>query len=261
MRTYDLAELFTVDEITIKRDLQELRSTGIDIHSEKNRGVRLSQALSENKLRTLIQQYAVLNLADNFVEKSTNLLVSRLGEKSLANIVTLQICLERNYSARIDYEKESEELEFGKIIEPILIFQSDNTWRVLAGSDGKIKQFLINKILEARETERKFKPVDRTEIEDLFRYSWRSWLGAGRIKVKLKFTKKWAERIRLKPLMEIESTVTESDGSVIYETVVNSLDEIASWIISRGEGVKVLEPGELKEKVINLAKGTLNNYQ
>ena len=50
------------------------------------------------------------------------------------------------------------------------------------------------------------------------------------------------------------------DGSFIYETTVNSLDELASWIVSRGKGVKVLEPPELKEKVINLAKDSISNY-
>ena len=33
--TFDLAEYFQVEELTIKRDLQDLRSYGIDIHSHK----------------------------------------------------------------------------------------------------------------------------------------------------------------------------------------------------------------------------------
>ena len=48
--------------------------------------------------------------------------------------------------------------------------------------------------------------------------------------------------------------------STILETVVNSLKEIASWIVSRGEGVIVIEPSELRELVIKTAHGVLNNY-
>jgi len=260
LKTFDLADMFGVEELTIKRDLQDLRSSGIDIHSEKKYGVRLAHELSEQKIRELIQQYSVLNAPDKHIEKSTGLLVNRLGEKALANIVTLQMCIEKDVLARIDYEKDSEELEFGREIQPVLIFQSEHMWRVLAVSDGKMKQFLLNKIIEVRETGRTVTEVDKDRIEDIFKYSWRSWLGQEKISVKLRFSPVWAERLRPKPLMEYETTELNPDGSMNYETIVNSLDEIASWIVSRGEGVMVLEPAELKEKVIQLAKETLNNY-
>ncbi len=50
------------------------------------------------------------------------------------------------------------------------------------------------------------------------------------------------------------------DGAIIFECTVNALTEIAAWIVARGEGVKVLQPEELKLQVIELAKGTLKNY-
>jgi predicted DNA-binding transcriptional regulator YafY len=50
------------------------------------------------------------------------------------------------------------------------------------------------------------------------------------------------------------------DGLFIYETTVNSLDELASWVVSKCKGVKVLEPLELREKVLNLAKDSISNY-
>ena len=60
--------------------------------------------------------------------------------------------------------------------------------------------------------------------------------------------------------MEFQKIIEYPDGSIEYETIVNSLKEIASWIVSRGEGVIVLEPDELKNKVIKIAKGVLKNY-
>jgi len=60
--------------------------------------------------------------------------------------------------------------------------------------------------------------------------------------------------------MEMEKVTEEPDGSMIYETVVNSLNEIASWIVSRGECVVVLEPEKLKTMVIKIAKDVLKNY-
>jgi len=41
---------------------------------------------------------------------------------------------------------------------------------------------------------------------------------------------------------------------------VNSLEEIASCVVSRGKGVEVMEPAAPKEKVIALARRALENY-
>jgi WYL domain len=47
---------------------------------------------------------------------------------------------------------------------------------------------------------------------------------------------------------------------IIIEATVNALNEIAGWIVSRGEGIKVLAPDKLKEHVMELAQGVLKNY-
>jgi len=60
--------------------------------------------------------------------------------------------------------------------------------------------------------------------------------------------------------MIYQDMTENADGTVELKITVNSLTEIASWIVSRGEGVTVLEPLELKQMVINLAKGALKNY-
>ena len=61
--------------------------------------------------------------------------------------------------------------------------------------------------------------------------------------------------------MEMEKVTEETDVSIIYETVVNSLNEIAGWIVSRVEGVVVLEPEKLKMIVLQTAKDVLKNYK
>lgn len=60
--------------------------------------------------------------------------------------------------------------------------------------------------------------------------------------------------------MDTESIVENEDGSAVITVTVNSLTEIASWIASRGKEVKVLEPNELKDRVVEIGKGILSNY-
>ena len=141
-----------------------------------------------------------------------------------------------------------------------MIFQSEKVWRLLARDKGILKQFLLDRISEVRQTERKFRKPSKKALKEIFETSFRSWLGDDRFHVVLKMKEPWASRLKPRQLMETQEIKENSDSSITFETTVNSLEEIASWIVSRGEGVIVLEPEELKQIVISLAKGVLRNY-
>ncbi len=256
----DLSELYGCEELTIKRDLQELRSYGFDLHSEKKRGVRLGTPLDTTQIKELLVQYIGLSNSDYAIDRATTLMVKKLREKSLSNIVSLQRCIDLNLVASIDYQKESDELERGREIHPLLIFQSDGYWRVLAVNEGKIKQYHLIKILAVLPTERKFKKVPREQIDELFRFSFKSWIGSERHSVKIKLSPLWADRVRPQLMIETQSLTEGPDGAVVFEATVNSLLEVASWVATKGAGVEVLEPAQLREMVIALARGTLKNY-
>jgi len=260
IKTSELAELFSVEELTINRDLKELREDGINIHSIKGKGVSVVNYLVDNKLKELIQQYTSLAINYDNVDKSTSLMVLKLKEKALANVVLLQLSIENKFRVLIDYEKESGSVDFRREVWPLKIFERENYWRLLAMHNGVIKQFHLNKILDVKTTVYKFDPVPESVIEDLFKYSWRTWLGNEKISVKLKLSQVWADRLLPKQLMEHEKITESDEGWTYYETVVNSIWDLAGWISSKGEGVIVIEPEELKNEVIKIGQGILKNY-
>lgn len=257
----DLAVMFDCERLTINRDLQELRSYGIDIHAVNRKGVCLDRPLDQRKLKELIVQYIGLSNSEDTFDKATALLIKSQRQLALANIVWLQRAIRNNTVVMIDYLKEEEEVEHDKEICPLQIFQSERYWRVLAVNDSRIKQYHLNKILKLRPTTRKFKRVPQDRIDDMFRYSFRSWVGADKYNVRIRLSKLWADRIRPKHLMETQVITENEDGSVVFETTVNSLEEVASWVVSRGEGATVLEPAKLKGMVVCLANGALKNYK
>jgi predicted DNA-binding transcriptional regulator YafY len=260
-RAVDLSELYGCEELTVKRDLQELRSYGFDLHSEKKRGIRLGTPLDQRRVQDLITQYLGLSGSDYTVDKATALMVRKLKEKALSIVVTLQRCIDRCQVARIDYQKEAEDLEKGREIQPLLIFQSDGFWRVLAVHDGVIKQYHLNKIVSAAALGRKFRRVPQERIDEMFRYSFKSWIGNERHTVTIRLSKTWADRIRPQQTVETQNLTVLPDGSVVFEAIVNSLKEVASSVISKGEGVQVIDPPALRETVIALARGALKNYE
>ncbi len=258
--TADLADLFNCEELTIKRDLQDLRTAGIDVHSEKKVGVCIASPIEPRVITELVLQYVGICYSMNAVDRTTSLMVRKKKLRALHDIVHLQRCIEQGVLAAIDYEKEKGETEPGKEIGPLLIFQSDGLYRLLALHGGIVKQFHLNKILSLRPTEKKFKAIPPKDVEDLFRYSWRSWIGKERHTVRLEFSKEWMEWQNPRILMDTETVDERPDGSAEITLTVNSLNEIASWIAGRGKGITVLDPLELREKVIALAAGVMENY-
>ena len=200
-----------------------------------------------------------LNHNDYALDRSTSLLVEKKGESALSNLVLLQLCIDNSEIAKIDYNKMGAKIEKDKVLEPLLIFQNEGSWRLLAGSEGIMKQYLIDKIVKVKSTEQRFEKSEY-KFSDLFKYSWKSWLGEEKHKIKLWLSPFWADRVNPRMLVADQKITKNEDGSVIFECTVNSLSEIAGWIVSRGEGVKVIDPEELRNTVIGLANGILANY-
>ncbi|MCB9210942.1 MAG: WYL domain-containing protein [Ignavibacteriales bacterium] len=263
IKTYAIADLayqFKCEELTIKRDLKEIREMGIDIHSSGKNGVKIFNTLNEVLINDIVTQYLSSSLADNFYNKATKLLVKKLGTKALENITLLQSGIENETTVEIIYPKTDKSKTLARAIEPMLIFQSDGSWRLFARHEGVLKQFLIDRILSIKTTEKKFTKISEEKIRSIFETSFKSWLGNDRYNIKLRFLEPWAQRLKPKQLMENQKFTENKDGSITFETVVNSLDEIASWVVSKGKGIIVEHPQELKERVIKMASDALSNY-
>lgn len=253
--------MFGVNDLTIKRDLQELRGLGIDIHSLGKKGINITSRIPNEILKSIIPQYIGIAVNQSSYDSATNLFISRLGENSIAILTELQISIDQNHAIKIKYQKPEEKVVEERVLEPYCIFQGDKHWRLLANHNGVVKQFLLNNIKSIEKLDKNFKPVSQKQIDEIFGTSFKCWLGNERYKVRLKFLPPWPDRMKPKQYMEFQKVTENPDGSIEYETVVNSLNEIAAWIVSRGEGVIVLEPEYLKQTVIETAKKVLNNYK
>ena len=260
LKDADFAVMFGRDIPTIKRDMQELRGLGIPIHSEKKRGLCVDGRIDQALIRELVLQYIGICNSTSGFDKATRLLVKKKKQEALSTVVALQRCIDSRTIALVDYMKDENDTERGRELHPLIIFSSEGFWRVLAVNDGRIKQYLIDKILSVRATGRRFARVPQEQIDEMFRFSFRSWVGAERHHIRIHLSAVWAARLKPRQMMETQVIRENEDGSVEFEAVVNSLQEVAGWAVSRGSGVTVLEPPELREMVVQIAKGTLANY-
>ncbi len=260
LKDADFAIIFRRDIPTIKRDMKELRGLGIDLHSEKKKGICVSGRIDPLLLRELITQYIGISNSASGLDKATALLVQKQKERALSLVITLQRCVDERTAALIDYQKDDATREHRREVWPLMIFSSESHWRLLAVNEGTVKQYLLTKILDVKPSSRKFKRIPQPEIDDMFRYSFRSWVGTEKHQVKIHLSKFWAGLIKPRQLMETEVITENEDGSIVFEATVNSLQEVAGWVVSRGQGVKVLEPVELRDEVRRVAQEMVQMY-
>ena len=254
-----LAVFFSVEEITIKRDLRDLRSMGLQIHSAGKKGIFVQNFDDAIKLKEYLLLYVGLCYSKNIFDKSTSLLIEKKKNLALAEIVALQICVDKCLKAKIEYQSHEKIYEERGIF-PILVFHSEGSWRVLSQEGEPVKQFHIDKIRRVKITEEKFSRMPVLKFEQLFKYSFGSWIGIDRYNVTIRFSNLWGKRLKDRHFATNQEFIEQPDGSYIFTATVNNLDELATWILSKGEGCEVLEPVELKEKVMKIAKECLSNY-
>lgn len=258
--TPELAFGYNVEELTIKRDLQDLRSIGINIHSTRKEGVKVEGELAPGIISELLVRYTSINHTNTYLNRSAELLVSKFNYWALVNITKIQHCIDKNLVAKIDYIKNHDEGSGIREVKPLLVFENDGSWRLLTQDRNVTKQYRFDRIKDVIITEKTFVPVNREKIDELFTNSWKSWIGNEKYSVKILLKGEQKDWIESKILIKNQVLSQDGDGNLIFEATVNSLSEITSWVVSRGKGCIVLEPEELKEKVIALAKETLENY-
>ena len=259
--TNELAQMYGVERLTIKRDLQELRSHGIDIHSEGKTGVRLSGRVNASRIQKLVSSYLALSSVGTSVDKASVLLTKKLGMESLSIAVTLQRCIENTEKVKIGYESERRQELVDFTVEPLQIFHAEAVWRLLADHQGTIKQFLMTKTLSVSPTGETFQRPAEERIEAMFRHSFLTWTGGEKHTVQLRLSGKLARQLRSRQLVSFETIAEGKDESIDVSGVVNSLDEIARWIVGLGKGVEALSPLSLRSKVKALAEEALRTHR
>ena len=259
--TDDLARMYGVERLTIKRDLQDLRRHGIDIHSERRKGVKVTGKLDQSRVQRIVSSYLALSNVGRGIEKASSLLAKKHGEGALPLIVRLQRCIEDRKVLELTYESEHRHEHVAFELQPVQIFQAGGLWRLLAVHDKIIKQFLLTKIITVAPTDETFREVDQDEIEKVYQHSFLSWTGTEQHRVLLKVSPKWARGLRARSLIGFDLVSQQSTGEQLLEGTVNSLEEIARWVVSQGGAVEVVSPKALHTKVVSLASQCLEKHR
>ncbi|MBN2572399.1 MAG: WYL domain-containing protein [Ignavibacteriales bacterium] len=253
----DLEDIFDCERITIKRDLQELRKFGIGIYFSKKKGIFIDNKITPQLLSDFINQYISLSSIYSDSQKATKSLVRSLTNKSLDIIIQIQKCINEKKTLRIIYRKSKTEIK-ERTVEPAVLFVGDNEWRLVAREDFHLKQFFLYKITKIEILNKRAKPIDKKEIDNILNSSLFSWLDTKHYEVVLEFLPDYGSRAL--PFIVDDQQFIDNSKSRIVKIKVNSLEEAARYVLSRCGDVIVHEPQELKNLILEYSKIIFNSY-
>jgi predicted DNA-binding transcriptional regulator YafY len=259
--TQDMEDMFECNSVTIQRDLSTLRKRGVDIHSVPNEGLKVTSPLQEDTVNELIDDYVYVGVPTALSQKSNHFLTTVLKEKSFSFLALLNMACREKIEIKIKYKKTAEKRLTDKRLQPLLLFERENEWRLLAKEADKVKQFLLSKITAIEMTEKNFTIPEELNAQLLLDNSFGAWTSHENHKVKLMFTPQWIASGKIPLLMEKQTIDYQKDGLVMVSFCVNSLEDVARWVAGRGGEVIAQEPEELISLVTKISKNNIIAHQ
>lgn len=250
----DLAEKYKVAEVTINRDLKDLRSMGIPINSIYGKGIGISGKVNPNIISELLVKYIAIFHSDIIIDGS---LYEMLKDNDISKVQSLSkvtSAIENKEIVKIKYKTDIYNNTYLTVLPCVIIHRKEELLLVGIQNQVAVSFKLIN-ILSVDVTGE----YDPTNYKDLIsEYLDKNLSTSAKIKVKLKIETDYD--INDYRIFNFTSSILDKD---IVEAEINhsSIEKLAFWVIKQYGKVKVIEPQLIKDNIANIARFTLNLYE
>ena len=164
---------------------------------------------------------------------------------------------------KLTYQSFKQDKEEFVVVHPYYLKQYNKRWFLVAWNDEKgfLANFAFDRIKSIENAKVAYKHTDI----NFFDY-FDEMIGVSKDptkepqKVKLWVTKDSWPYIRTKPLHGTQSEVKVDENGAVFTIEVYLNYELEQQILSFGENLKVIEPVELKDRIMQRLKEAINNY-
>ena len=279
----ELAELFEVSRRTINRDIEDLCKAGIPILTVQGSGGGISimdgyridrTLLSSRDMRMILaglrsldsisgsNYYSLLMEklevgSSRFISGRDCILIdlSSWNRSSLApKIEIIQNAIENRQLVSFDYYSPNGESR--RLVEPYYLIFRWSSWYLYAWCcDRKdFRLFKLNRMLKVNETSQKYeyRNVVQPDLSD-------EKIFPKGIKVRALFD----EDVNWRLIEEFgpESFTKTENGKLLFTADYSDIDSICTWFMTFGDKVEVLEPEEVKRRIVQISENTLKLYK
>lgn len=230
----DFCALFSVEEITINRDLRYLRELGINISSRKN-AVTLFSPVRPEILLELCSVYLPLKLNSSLIEKQIIPLAKRFPDIYFQRLVLLSEAIADCKTVFVKYGPGKKGLSEEYILEPRRLMAVDKNWVLLANKqiETKLQTFYISRISSISVTGNTFSQKELVEeYGKVFRMVF-------------KFKRTVESEILDKIWFDEFDLDTSNEDYILLTTHQPITNHLSAWCISWWDQMEIIEPKEL----------------
>lgn len=299
MSSRQLAELLEVSERTIVRDIEALSAAGIPVYAERGSrgGWVLADSYRTNLTGMRPEEIVSLLLANHNellkdlgiqgdfqaayqkllaaapapIRQDAELIRERLhidgagwhaSEEAFPWLSAVQEAVWAQRKLRIRYRKEEGITE--RIIHPLGLVAKRNVWYVAAEQepDGELRTFRISRLEEASLLDETFMRPEGFDLAAYWEQSTTRFKSElPRYVARVRTTEAGLDRLRKERFIKVlQVENSDNQGQILAEVDLQTLDWACGVILRIGRDAEVLEPQELRERMISEAQAILALY-
>jgi len=199
----------------------------------------------------------------SFLKSNVTFIPDLLPEIDAKVFETIFSALQNHKSLRFDYRPLQKNTFMERKLDPYHAVCQKGNWYILGFCHDKneVRVFNISRIKNTEETSERFKVPKTFKAEDYFDKELGIWLSAKqKYNVELLIDKAIGTFALERKLHSDQKITENSDGSVLIQFETTQLPEIKRWVLGQGKTVKVLNPPELVQDILNEVKCIQNLY-
>ena len=299
MTANELAKRLEVSERTIHRDMEALGIAGIPVCAERgsNGGWSLLEeyrtnltGLNETEVQALFLTRPAHLLADLGLHKAAEAGIIKLfaaipsinrrdaeyvrqrihidstgwhhSEEDISALSILQEAIWQERSLAMTYQRGDNSV-VERVVDPLGLVAKGSTWYLVAAVEREVRTYRVSRVSSAKLTEQSFvRPQDFDLVAYWTRSATHFVSNLPRYPVKVRIAPELLEKIysagRYARIEHMEQA--EEDGWIPLHLLFEMEAAACGYILSFGTRVEILEPLELREKVIALAQSVAAFY-
>lgn len=260
-------ESYEISIRTFQRDIKEIGSIyNIEILYNRSDNVyEIKQDANEEINERLMESFEIFNVLNLSNSLQNHIVVEKRKPLGTENMIGLLHAIKNNFEITFTHEKYLEdEYKKRRTVHPLSLKEARNRWYLVVKDpkDGVVKTFGLDRISALKITNKKFNyPLDY-QHDEKFKYSFGIITNEVKPeKIKIAFSHEQAKYIKTLPLHYSQTIIFEDEKGCIIELHLCPTYDFVMEILSMGGEVKVLEPENLKMKIIQKLEATLNQYK
>ncbi len=177
-------------------------------------------------------------------------------------VAALQSAAARKIKVALRYDSYYERKVIQSIVHPYRVVYFPRGWYVVGLSETHrgVRTFKLERILEFRPTEDRFKLEREFDLEEYLGNAWMMIRGTPSAHVRVRFSPMVAGNVDEVAWHRTQRTQFLDDGSLLFEVDVDGLHEIAWWILGYGDQAEALDPPELRSIIAERVRGMAAYY-